>query len=123
MSRYADGEDIRARTFAFAVRIVKLCRYLEDQRGSSQVLSRQLIRSGTSVGANIEEAKACQSRRDFLTKCTIAQKEIRETHYWLRLLAAADILQNNIFTDLIAEADELTRIISAIIISTRRNMS
>ena len=74
--------DIRMRTFDFAVRIVKLCRYLDEKPGASRTLSNQLLKAATSVGANIEEAQAGQSKLDFISKNAIALKEARETHYW-----------------------------------------
>ena len=87
--------DIRERTFAFAVRIVKLCQYLEKHSNLSKSLIEQLIKAGTSVGANLEEATAGQSRADFAHKNSISLKEARETNYWLRLiLATTDFKQN-----------------------------
>jgi four helix bundle protein len=76
-----DQPDIQERTFAFAVRIVKLCRHLDEQPGVSRTLGRQLLRAGTSVCANMEEAQAGESKADFIHKCAIALKEARETHY------------------------------------------
>jgi len=83
--------DLPERTFAFAKRIVKRCQTLEEQRGVAQTLSRQLIRSGTSIGANVEEVQAGQSRNDFRLKNNIACEEVRETLHWLRLLAETDV--------------------------------
>jgi four helix bundle protein len=77
--------DIESRTFDFALAIVTLCQALDAQPGVGRTLSRQLLRSGTSIGANVEEAQAGQSRADFISKNGIALKEARETHYWLRL--------------------------------------
>jgi four helix bundle protein len=73
--------DILERTFHFAVRIVKLCQVLDERPGVGRTLARQLLRSGTSIGANVEEAQAGQSRADFRSKYSIACKEARETHY------------------------------------------
>ena len=84
--------DLPDRTFAFAVRIVKLCQTLEESTGVARTLNRQLLRSGTSIGANVEEGQASQSRADFVAKYSIACKEARETHYWLRLLAETEVL-------------------------------
>ena len=86
-----DELNITDRSFAFAVRVVKLCRFLEKQDGVSRTLANQLLRSGTSVGANIEEAQAGQSKADFTAKMSIARKESRETLYWLRLLSTRSI--------------------------------
>jgi four helix bundle protein len=115
------GQDIRECTFEFAVRVVKLCQHLDQKPGVSRTLSKQLLRSGTSIGANIEEAKAAQSRADFITKCTIAQKEARETHYWLRLLDATQVVPSERITDLLTEAEQLTRVVAAIVVAARKN--
>ena len=87
-----DVKDIRERTFQFGLRIIKLCNELNKKPGVSRDISRQLLKAGTSVGANPEEAKAAQSKPNFVSKNSIALKEARESHYWLRLLIAADIM-------------------------------
>jgi four helix bundle protein len=115
------GQDIRDRTFAFAVRVVRLCQHLDERPGVARTLSRQLLRSGTAIGANIEEAKAGQSRADFIAKCAIAQKEARETHYWLRLLTTTEVVPETRIADLLTEADELISILTAIIISAKQH--
>jgi four helix bundle protein len=120
MSEPRKGKDICERSFTFAVRIVKVCRHLGQQPGVDRTLTRQLLRSGTSIGANVEEAQAGQSEADFINKYAIALKEARETHYWLRLLVAADCIPAGDVDALIKEADELSRIIAAIIISTKK---
>lgn len=121
VGEHQDGQDIRERTFQFAVRVVRLCQYLDDRPGPSRTLGRQLIRSGTSIGANLEEAKAGHTKKEFIYKCGIALKEARETHYWLRLLAAADVKTGSLLTGLQDECDELRRIIGAIIVAARQN--
>jgi len=78
--------DLPERTFEFARRVVLLCRFLEKRPGVSKTLANQLLRSGTSIGANVEEGQASQSESDFISKYSVACKEARETHYWLRLL-------------------------------------
>src|SRR5262245_54265809 len=120
MSDQRRGQDICDRTFAFAVRVVKLCRYLNKQPDVDRVLIRQLSESGTSIGANVEEAQAGQSDRDFISKYAIALKEARETRYWLRLLVAAECIPADRVDDLIQEVTEIMRIIAAIIISAQR---
>jgi four helix bundle protein len=107
--------DIPARTFEFARRVVGLCRVLDSTPGVSRTLASQLLRSGTSIGANVEEAQAAQSEADFISKYSIACKEARETHYWLRLLAATDILPEHRLNDLQHECSELIAILTAII--------
>jgi four helix bundle protein len=99
--------EIQERTFEFAIRIVKLCQYLDEKPGVKRILSNQLLRSGTSVGANIEEAQAGQSRADFLSKMSIASKEARETLYWLKLLEKAELISDDRLQALKQEADKI----------------
>ncbi|MBK1880540.1 four helix bundle protein [Pelagicoccus mobilis] len=107
--------DIRTRSFRFAVRIVNLCRYLErEYNASNKVLANQLIRSGTSIGANIEEAQAAQSKADFASKVYIACKEARETNYWLRLLMATEVISSERTQDLRTESEEIVAILTTI---------
>ena len=75
---------VQQKSYQFAVRIVKTCKYLQQEK-KEYILSKQLLRSGTSIGANIEEAIGGQSEKDFFAKLTISYKEARETHYWIRL--------------------------------------
>lgn len=113
-----DGEDnvIVVKSFDFAVRIVKLYKYLVENK-QEKVLSKQLLRSGTSVGANIEEAQGAQSKADFFTKISISYKEARETAYWLRLLKAANYLSDNEFESIYYDCQEILNILSSIKIS------
>ncbi|HZE62826.1 MAG TPA: four helix bundle protein [Pyrinomonadaceae bacterium] len=113
-------KDIRQRTFDFALRIIKLCQQLEQEGGVGRTLGWQLLRSGTSIGANIEEAQAGQSKLDFISKNAIALKEARETIYWLRLVTASDAVRKGRLSPLLSEADELARKIGAIIVSAKR---
>lgn len=98
--------DLPERTFEFARRVVRLCQSLGQDPGVNRTLTTQLLRSGTSIGANVEEGQASQSRADFISKYSIACKEARETHYWLRLLVACDIVPESQLADLIRESDE-----------------
>jgi four helix bundle protein len=116
-----EARDIRERTFAFAVRIVKLCQHLDETAGVARTLGWQLLRSGTSIGANVEEAQAGQSRADFISKYAIALKEARETRYWIRLLAASGTLPKARLSDLDSELGEMIRVLAAIIISAKRS--
>ena len=111
------------RTFQFALRVVRLCQRLERTPGISRNLSSQLFRSGTSVGANVEEGQAGQSRPDFISKYMIARKEARETRYWLRLLQSSELLNDADLGTLIAEASELISILTAILKKTQRTAS
>ncbi len=113
--------DICERTFEFSVRVVKLCTRLEAKLGAGRTLDRQLLRSATSVGANIEEAQGGQSRADFISKYAIARKEARESHYWLRLLAATDLEKESETAPLIQECNELIAILTAIIKKAQSN--
>ncbi len=104
---------IQKKSYEFAVTIVKTCKYLQDEK-KEYVLSKQLLRSGTSIGANIEEALGGQSRKDFYAKITIAYKEAREAHYWIRLLSDTDYLTIDKREELISKCDELLKIIGSI---------
>jgi four helix bundle protein len=113
-------QKITERTFEFSVRVVKLWQVLDEKPGVSRTLSRQLLRSGTSIGANVEEGRAGQSKPDFINKNAIALKEARETHYWLRLLVASEILPESELSSLIKEAEELKLILGAIIVNSKK---
>ncbi len=108
------------KSFIFAVRIVKLYKYLCSQK-KEYVLSKQLLRSGTSIGANINEAQDAQSKNDFISKLSISLKEARETKYWIELLRETDYLTdkeaNNILEDLI----EVIKLLVSIIKTTKEN--
>jgi len=104
---------IQIKSFAFAVRIVNLYKYLISEKNEF-VLSKQLLRSGTSVGANIEESIGGASEKDFLNKLTIAYKEARESMYWLKLLNATEYINNVEFESLCSDAEELCKIIGKI---------
>ncbi len=113
---------ILVKSFAFAVRIVKVYQYLCDEK-KEYVLSKQLLRSGTSIGANIEEAIGGQSEKDFFAKLTIAYKEARETHYWIRLLTETNYLTNEENKSLLNDTEELLKIIGSIQKTLRANHS
>ena len=107
--------DLQERSFEFAKRIVRLCKYLEKKNGISHTLANQLLRSGTSVGANIEEGQASQSEADFINKYSIACKECRETYFWLRLLLETKMVSAERISDIINESNELIAILTTII--------
>lgn len=100
--------------------IVKLCRSLERTSGATRSLSLQLLRSGTSIGANVEEAQAGQSKADFVSKMAIALKEARETGYWLRLIRESGIATTDSLELLEQEASKLAKILGAIISKAKR---
>ncbi len=110
--------DIKARSFALAVRILKLVSAMGKDT-ASQVVARQMARSGTSVGAKVEEAQGAHSKADFAHKIKLARTEARETHYWLRLVAAAGLMPATRVSDLTREADEVLRILTAIVKTSR----
>lgn len=109
---------VQTKSYAFAVRIVRLYQHLSAKK-KEFVLSKQVLRSGTSIGANVEEAIGGQSRADFISKLGIAYKEARETSYWLRLLKDTDYLTEAEFHSIHADAEELCRIIGSIRKSTK----
>jgi four helix bundle protein len=106
------------KSFAFAVRIVKACQYLMSEKREF-VLSKQLLRSGTSIGANIEEAVGGQSRADFASKIGIAYKEYRETNYWIRLLRETGYLTPKSAQSLLKDSIELQKVIASILIAVK----
>ena len=109
---------ILERSFDFALSIIHLCKTLKEKR--EYVLSEQLLKSGTSIGANVEESTAAQSRKDFISKMTLASKEARETKYWLRLLDRSQVIEYN-YQYLLREADEIISILTAIVKTTQNN--
>ena len=113
------GKNLCDRTFEFSKRIVLLCQTLYAKPGASRMLSNQLIRSGTSIGANVEEAQGGHSRKDFLYKISLACKEARETLYWLRLLAATEIVKLTRLKEIMCECDELVAILTTIVKKTK----
>jgi four helix bundle protein len=95
--------------------MVRLHREIGGGNGTVRVLSNQLLHSGTAIGANLEEGKGGHSRPDFIAKYTIALKEARETHYWLRLLAACDLVPARRIDPLVGEANEIVAVITTIV--------
>ncbi len=109
---------IQEKSYSFAVRIVRLYKHISTSK-KEFVLTKQVLRSGTSIGANVEEAIGAQSRADFVSKMSVAYKEARETIYWLRLLRDTEYLTKTEFDSIYADAEELCRIIGAIQKSTK----
>ena len=116
--RSNDGREIRERVFRFACEVVVLHDLLATRGSSARDMSRQLMRAATSIGANLEEADAGQSRPDFVSKCTIALKEAREALYWLRLLRATSKLDAHADA-LIHECDRIVAVLTAIVRKTK----
>ncbi|WP_036484247.1 four helix bundle protein [Myxosarcina sp. GI1] len=113
--------DICERTFQFSVRVVNLCCFLNKKQSTVKALSNQLIRSGTSIGANVEESRAAQSTADFIHKLEIALKEARETRYWIRLLIATNLIPETRLLPLLNEINELMNILASMIIKAKEN--
>ena len=111
---------IRDKSFNFALRIVKLSKFLIEKK-SEYVLSKQILRSGTSIGANIEEAIGGQSKKDFLNKISIAYKEARETDYWLRILEGSGYIDKKMYNSLSKDCEELMKILGSIKKTILRN--
>lgn len=111
--------DIAERSVTYALRIIKLYREL-DKDNVGRVLGKQLLRSGTSIGANIHEAQGGQSKADFIAKVSIAHKEARETAYWLRLIREARILPADQLSDISDETGQLIRILSSILLTAKQ---
>ncbi len=109
---------IEEKSFAFSVRIVNLYRHL-CERKKDFVLSRQLLKSGTSIGANIAEAEQAQSRADFVSKMGISLKEAAETKYWLKLLSATGYLTEAEASSILLDCVELEKILVSIVKSTK----
>ncbi len=108
--------DIRKRAFQYSLRAIKLHEFLQERKdGTCWILGKQFLRAATSIGANIEEAQAGETRADFIHKYAIAQKEARESRYWLRLLAEAELVPANRLAPLMEETEELYAVITAII--------
>ena len=110
---------IEIKSFNFAVRIVNLYKHLTDTK-KEYVLSKQLLRSGTSIGANVAEAEQAQSKADFISKMSIALKEAVETNYWLRLLQASDYLSDAEFISIYSDCRELEKMLTAIVKTSKQ---
>ena len=115
------GDDISERLVDFSVRIIRVVKAL-NQDFVSQHMAKQLLRSGTSAGANYEEARGSESSADFIHKMRLALKELRETLYWLRLIGRAEMLTEAKLKDITAEAYELANIIGKSIITAQNNL-
>ena len=110
---------IQIKTFDFALEIINF--YLESKSQNEYVLSKQILRSGTSIGANVEEAIAAQSKKDFISKLSIANKEARETKYWLRLYQSSNLVQIEIESHL-KEIESIINILTKIIKTSSENL-
>jgi len=112
---------LKDKSFQFALKIIKLYTFISEQK-REYVMNKQLLRSGTSIGANIREAQNVQSKVDFIHKLSISQKECNETLYWLELLHKSDFLEEKEFTTIHGDANELLKMLLSSILTTKQNI-
>jgi four helix bundle protein len=112
---------LRDKSFAFALRAIKLNKHLVSEH-REYTISKQVLRSGTSIGANIEESIHAQSKTDFVHKLSIAQKEANETSYWIRLLKESDFIKANLADSLLGDCSELQRLLAASVKTAKQNL-
>jgi len=108
------------KSYRFALRVIKLYKFLIENK--EYVLSKQVLRSGTSIGANIEEAEGAHTKKDFISKISISYKEARETKYWLRLLRDSGYINNASAESILNDVDELCKIIGKIYSTTKKSL-
>ena len=113
---------VAEKSFAFSIRVVKLYKFLCDVK-KEYVLSKQLLRCGTSIGANIHEVLHAQSKKDYLSKMNISLKEATETEYWIKLLGATEYLTDKEYDSILADCGELNRLLIAIVRTTKEKLS
>jgi four helix bundle protein len=113
-------QDLSERTFLFACDIVRFCRSLSSEPGASRQLAGQLLRAGTSIGANTEEAKAAYTRREFASKNSIVLRECHEARYWLRIIGTTQLAGSETVSPLLQEANELVGIFTATVRKARQ---
>ena len=111
---------VQQKSYAFALKIVDLYKFLCTSK-NEYVLSKQILKSGTSIGANIEEAIGGQSRKDFYAKLSISYKEARETHYWIRLLTDSNYIDKEKSNELLKDTEELLKLIGSILKTIRNS--
>ena len=111
---------IQKKSFEFSLKVISLFRELKKE--NEFIISNQLLRSATSIGANVEEASAAQSKRDFIAKMSISSKEARETKYWLRLLKESQLTQIDV-KSLLLDIEELIRILTSIVKTSQKNLT
>lgn len=115
-------QDIGERTIKYALRAIKLYQYLEKEKnGAGLIIGKQYLRSATSIGANLQEAKSGESRSDFIHKLSVSQKEARESLYWLKFLAKSEIINKEKMQDLIGETNEIIAVIPTILVKSKKN--
>jgi len=113
---------IKDKSFNFSLRIIKLSQFLQESK-KEYILSKQIMRSGTSIGALIREALQAESKADFIHKLSISQKEAAETEYWLELVYKSDFIDENQYSSLITDLTELIKMLASIIITTKKSIN
>ena len=111
---------VKSKSFALALRIVKLSRFLQTEK-KEYVLSKQILRSGTSIGALVREAEHAESKADFIHKMSIALKECNETLYWLDLLHQSELLDNTAYQSIFADSEEVLKLLISIVKTSKTN--
>jgi len=122
MEKTQNKKKIQERSYDFSLRIIKLYKHIEND-SVGKVVGKQLLQSGTSIGANVQEAYAGESRKDFIHKMTIAQKEAGETLYWLKLAKDSELTKPESMKEIIIESEEILKIISSIIVTAKNRMN
>ena len=112
---------LKEKSYKFALRIIQLNKYMIEKHKEYN-LSKQVVRSGTSIGANVEESTNAQSKADFIHKLSIAQKEASETHYWIRLLKDSNYLSEKLADSMLLDCEELIKLLTASIKTAKRNL-
>ncbi len=112
---------LKEKAYKFALRTVKLYQFLANEK-KEYVMSKQVLRSGTPIGANIEEANQAQSKADFIHKLSISQKESFETHYWIRILRDSDFLTEKLANSLLEDCEEIQKLITSSIKTAKANL-
>ena len=118
-----EPQDIKERTFEFAIQVVALCRELEHVSGGAGTFADLLLRCGASIGAHVEDAHGNHGKSEFINKMSTATQAARETKYWLRLAAAAELIPRSRLTDLMDESSQLIAILTTIVKRSRETLS
>lgn len=112
---------VKEMSYSFSIRIVKLFKYLQEEK-KEFVLSKQILKSGTSIGANIEEANSAQSKKDFIAKIQISLKEAKETHYWIRLLRDTSYLEEKLANSLLNDCNSIISVLTSILKTSKKTL-
>ncbi len=116
----SNSDQIAERTIKFSLRIIELYRHIKSINDVGKIIGKQLLRSATSIGANVHEAQGAQSKADFISKMSIAQKEALESIYWLRLISESQLVNQERLTGIVDETQQIVKIISAILVTSKK---